>query len=154
MSILRPISFERIIAVSSTPADAFRALTTGYSKWWTSGCGSIAEVGDRITFRFGEAFWVMQATILNSDFIELECVDAHHVDSGLPPTILKEWEGTKLQWSIHRHGEGTQIAFTHEGLNTSLLCYRTCEQGWDHFFVGSLKKYLNDGVGTPFIHAE
>jgi hypothetical protein len=147
-----PPSYTREIIVSCSPANVYQALTAGFSEWWTSGCESIAEVGDQITFRFGDAYWVMRANILNSDFIELECVEGHHLDVGQPEAILTEWEGTKLKWNIQAHAAGTKIEFTHEGLTITLHCYDACEEGWDHFFVGSLKKYLDNGVGTPFLH--
>ncbi len=81
--------------------------------------------------------------------MELECIEAHHIHEGLPESILNEWEGTKLIWQIQQEGENTKIMFTHDGLIPSLDCYDVCEAGWDHFFVNSLKGYLDNGEGNP-----
>ncbi|TNF98768.1 MAG: SRPBCC domain-containing protein [Gammaproteobacteria bacterium] len=139
------------ILVSNTPGAAYQALTTGFDKWWTTRCNPIAEAGDKITFWFGSTYWVMHAKSLVPDnLVELECIEAHHVHEGLPSSILNEWLGTKLKWEIIKQGENTKIVIVHEGLIPSLKCYEVCEQGWDHFFVNSLKQYLDTGIGLPF----
>ena len=144
-------SYTREIIVSNTPHAAYQALTTGFDKWWTTSCIPISEMGDKITFRFGPTYWVMRASNLDPpNCVELECIEAHHVHEGLPSSILNEWEGTKLRWDILEQGTKTKIVLTHEGLVPSLNCYETCEQGWDYFFVHSLKQYLDTGKGSPF----
>ena len=144
-------SYTREIIVSSTPRAAYRALTSEFDKWWTPSSSSITTVTDTVTFKFGPTYWTMRVTkLLPDEIIELECVDAHHFHEGLPASILKEWEGTKLKWEIQHQGENTKIIFVHEGLIPSLACYDICEEGWDHFFVNSLKNYLDDGNGNPF----
>lgn len=144
-------SYTREIIVSSTPEAAYLALTTGFNKWWTTGCNPISETGDKITFRFGPSYWVMRVNNLIPDnYLELECLEAHHVHEGLPSSILNEWEGTRLKWEILEQGEKIKIVLVHEGLVPSLECYEVCEQGWDYFFVNSLKQYLDTGEGTPF----
>lgn len=145
------LDYTREIIVSTVPGAAYRALTTGFDKWWTTSCNPISEAGDRITFRFGSTCWVMRANSLVPDnFVELECVEAHHMHKGLSSSILNEWEGTKLRWQIQKQGEKTKIVFVHEGLIPSLDCYEVCEQGWDYYFVNSLQQYLDTGEGSPF----
>ena len=145
------INYSREITVSCTTSESYQALTTDFDKWWTTSCNSVSAVGDIITFRFGSTYWVMRVNILVSDkFVELECIKAHHVHEGLPSSILNEWKGTILKWEIRKLGKKTKIAFVHEGLVPSLNCYEVCEQGWDNFFVKSLKKYLDTGKGSPF----
>jgi hypothetical protein len=144
-------SYTREIIVSNTPHAAYQALTTAFDKWWTTSCNLISATGDTITFRFGSSYWVMRANSLVTDkSVELECIDAHHVHEGLSSSILNEWEGTKLKWEIHKHGEKTRIVLVHDGLVPSLNCFEVCEQGWDYFFVNSLKQYLDTGKGLPF----
>ncbi len=36
------------------------------------------------------------------------------------------------------------------GLVPTLECFEVCAQGWDYFFVNSLKQYLVTGEGSPF----
>ena len=143
-------SYTREIIVSNTPDAAYRALTSEFAKWWTECSGSIIAVGDEVTFRFDPTYWTMRAIrLVPNKSIELECVEAHHVHEGLPDSIRKEWEGTKLKWNIQQQRDNTKISFVHEGLVPSLDCYAICEMGWDHFFVNSLKKYLDSGKGSP-----
>ena len=80
--------------------------------------------------------------------VELECIEAHHVHEGLSESIREEWMGTKLKWTIEGKGDQTRISFMHEGLVPTLNCYEICEAGWDHFFVNSLKSYLDKGEGV------
>ena len=63
---------------------------------------------------------------------------------------INEWNGSKLRWEIQKQDKKTKITLVHEGLVSSLECYEVCEQGWDYFFVKSLKQYLNTGEGSPF----
>lgn len=146
-------SYTREITVSNEPNAAYQALTASFDKWWTTDCNSISSIGDEITFRFGSTYWVMRATnLVPSNLVELECIEAHHLHDGLPSSIHSEWQGTKLKWKIEGHGGQTKILLVHDGLVPSLDCYDVCEQGWDYFFVYSLKKYLNTGKGTPFVN--
>ena len=144
-------SYTREIIVSNTPSAVYQALTTDFNKWWTTDCNSISETGKIITFRFGPTYWVMRANKLIPDnIVELECIEAHHILEGLPSSIIDEWEFTKLKWQIHKQNEKTKIVLVHEGLIPSLECYNVCEQGWDYYFVKSLKQYLDSGEGFPF----
>ena len=144
-------NYTREIVVSSTPAEAYKALTTGFNKWWTTDCNPVTNAGEKITFKFGPSYWVMRANnLVPNELVEYECIEAHHVHDGLPSSILDEWKKSILKWAIQKQEEKTNIIFTHEGLVPSLECYEVCEQGWDYFFVNSLKQYLDSGEGTPF----
>ena len=144
-------SYTRDIIVSSSPSAAYQALTSEFDKWWTPSSNPVSAVGETITFRFGPTYWVMRASNLVPDkFVELECIEAHHIHDGMPSSILNEWEGTKLKWEIQKQGKNTKITLLHKGLVPSLDCYGICEEGWDYFFVNSLKKYLDEGEGSPY----
>jgi hypothetical protein len=144
-------NYTREIVVSTTPTEAYKALTTGFKEWWTTDCNPVTDTGDIITFKFGPSYWVMRTNnLVPAKLVELECTEAHHVHDGLPSTILSEWKGSKLIWEILKQDEKTKIVLTHEGLVPSLECYEVCEQGWDYFFVNSLKQYLDTGEGSPF----
>jgi len=143
-------SYTREIIVSNTPSAAYRALTSEFNKWWTDSSDPVTAEGDTVMFRFDPTYWTMRATKLMPDInVELECIEAHHIHEGLPASIRKEWEGTKLKWNIQQQEDNTKISFVHEGLVPSLDCYEICEMGWDHFFVNSLKNYLDGGEGDP-----
>jgi len=144
-------NYSREIIVSTGPHDAYLALTEDIDKWWVAPEGKAEAVGDNPEFRFGESFWKMNVKELIPDKqITWECIEAHHLDEGLPKGAKEEWTGTTLKWKITKDPNGTKICFVHEGLDPSLGCYKICKEGWDYFFVDSLKRYLNSGKGKPF----
>lgn len=147
---MSPNDYTQNIVVTNTPNAAYKALTSEFDKWWTPDTGSISAVGDTIKFKFDTTYWVMRANTLSPNYIVLECIEAHHIHDGLPSSILKEWEGTKLKWEIQELDGKTQISLTHKGLIPSLDCFAICKAGWDYFFVTSLKNYLNEGKGSPY----
>ena len=145
-------SYHSKIIVSNSSSAAYEALTTGFGEWWTTSFDPIRNIGDKVTFRFGPTYWVMQVTqLIPGQLIELECIQAHHIHEGLPSSIQNEWKGTSLNWEIHEQGPNTKITFTHNGLDPSMNCFEVCEQGWNFFFNQSLKQYLDTGKGSPFI---
>ncbi|MCG7940569.1 MAG: SRPBCC domain-containing protein [Candidatus Thiodiazotropha lotti] len=149
------LDFTRQIIVSATPAITFQALTAEIDQWWTTNCNVITQIGDRVTFRFDSTYWKMEVVGLSENrLIELLCIEAHHLHQGLPASIEKEWEGTKLKWELQAVDGGTQIDFLHEGLVSELDCYEICEQGWNFYFASSLKEYLETGKGSPYQNAE
>ena len=142
-------NYTREIVVSCVPSAAYRALTQGFDKWWTPSSSPVFDLDDTVTFKFEPTYWTMRATkLLPNELVELTCIDAHHIHEGLPDSILKEWEGTKLKWLLKPDGDKTKIIFIHEGLTPKLDCYEICEMGWDHFFVNSLKEHLEKGEGV------
>lgn len=145
-------SYSRSIKVTSSAEKAFNAIVLDMQHWWTKPSVPFAKVGDEATFQFkpNPTTWTFRANKLEpAKYVELECIDANHIHEGLPETIAKEWLGTKLIFEIKSDGEGAIIKFTHQGLNSSLDCHEICVGGWDHFFSGSLKKYLDSDFGNP-----
>ncbi|NNE48123.1 MAG: hypothetical protein HKN37_15840 [Rhodothermales bacterium] len=136
--------YTREIVISNTASAAFRALTAEFGEWWTPISSPITKVGELVTFTFDATHWTMRVLkLVAAECVELQCIDAHHVHEGLPNSILKEWQGTVLSWSIRAENGRTRIGFVHKGLAPSLDCYEVCERGWDHYFVNCLKVYLD-----------
>ena len=81
--------------------------------------------------------------------IELECVEAFHRIVDKPNSSETEWLGSRLLFRIELGDEQTLIHFDHKGLTPELDCFDVCEAGWNHFFIDSLKQYLDTGVGKP-----
>lgn len=143
-------SYVREITVSASPAAAYRALTEGIDRWWTETSNTLKTESDTVTFRFEPTFWKMRVRqMVPNSLIELVCIEANHVHEGLPESIREEWFGTVLRWRIVEQAANTRIIFEHEGLVPGLECYDICEAGWDHYFVNSLKSYLDTGKGQP-----
>ncbi len=145
-------NYKKSIFVKANALETYQALTSGYSQWWTQCDGAFNEVGDRITFRFPphQSYWACEAKkLIPNQYIELECTEAYHILTDKPDASQTEWLGSFLRFNIETTENETRIDFVHEGLTPKLDCYEVCEEGWDHFFVNSLKKYLDTGVGEP-----
>ncbi|MEM1046779.1 MAG: SRPBCC domain-containing protein [Pseudomonadota bacterium] len=145
-------SYARAIRVGAAPDAVYQALTVGFEHWWTKPDRPLVEVGDIAKFSFAgrKGFWSFEARVLRPDRVELVCVEALHVHEGYPRAIETEWLGTTAIWQLEPDGDGTEIRFEHAGLTPDLHCFEICEAGWDRFFVGSLKAYLDTGRGAPF----
>jgi hypothetical protein len=143
-------SYRRQIVVSADPGAVYRALAREMDRWWAPGATPAQTVGDTVVIAFGRTHWHLRAThLVPGKRVELACVAAHHVEAGHPDSIREEWLGTTLCWSIEPEGAGSRVTFTHQGLVPALGCYGVCEAGWDHYFLDSLRRYLDTGVGEP-----
>ncbi len=145
-------NYTRSIVVAADPAAAFEAVTAGVAHWWTVPDRPLEQIGDRAKFSFppGVSYWTFELMVADRPSrAEWKCVDALHVHEGQPKAIETEWLGTKVIWNIQDGPDGTVITLEHVGLVPQLLCYEICEMGWDMFFLGSLKQYLDTGTGAP-----
>ncbi|MEM8694007.1 MAG: SRPBCC domain-containing protein [Pseudomonadota bacterium] len=145
-------SYQKSIDVSAHPAAVFEAVTRGVEHWWTRHDQPLIRIGDRAKFTFppGVSYWTFELTCMDHPSrVEWTCVDALHIHEGQPKEIETEWLDTKVVWDITAQGDGALIRLEHAGLTPDLLCYDVCEAGWDMFFLGSLKQYLDTGQGAP-----
>ena len=122
-------------------------------KWWTVDSNKAFNIGDILTVRFGEPYFMsmeVEKTILNK-LLVWKVVGANmFIESG--GTNNDEWVGTKIQWKISESESGSEVSLFHEGLVPSFECYDTCKNGWD-YFLGSLKAFLDTGNGSPHTDA-
>lgn len=145
-------SYRKTIDVQAPPSAAFEAVTKGVEHWWTRPDQPLINIGDRAKFNFppGVSYWTFELTGMKpSTWVEWTCVDALHIHEGKPKEIETEWLNTQVLWQISEHEGGSRIELRHDGLTPDLLCYDVCEAGWDLFFLGSLKQYLDTGQGKP-----
>ncbi|MEM1076808.1 MAG: SRPBCC domain-containing protein [Pseudomonadota bacterium] len=145
-------SYTKFIDVQASPTAAFDAVTKSVAHWWTRPDQPLAKIGDRAKFTFppGVSYWTFELTSTEEPaHVEWTCVDALHIHDGQPKEIETEWLNTKVLWQITEQDGGSRIEMLHQGLTPDLLCYVVCEAGWDMFFLGSLKQYLDTGQGKP-----
>lgn len=138
------------IKVNSTADRIYHALTQEIPLWWTEWFeGSSSEAGNLFTIRFGEQIHkTMRVRELTANAKVVWSVE----DSLIALPELKnqtEWIGTTIIWEIEGKKEISQIKLTHIGLNPAIECYEICSNGWLQF-IGSLKKFLETGEGTPY----
>lgn len=145
--------YTRTIEVPATPAQCHEAIAHRMDQWWTTATtGNLAATGNilRVDFPPQFGFWEFRTErIVPNARIEMVCTDARHSVPGQPAEIEREWVGTRIVWEIAPRGSGTEITLTHHGLTPRLVCHGICLDGWDHFFAGSLKAYLETGTGHP-----
>lgn len=138
--------YQKSISCKVSQQIAYDVITKEMSNWWTPMSKQFLNIGDSAKTDFGrKSYWVFKAKTLSApNIIELECCEANHIHDGLPEEIKEEWLGTTLHFDISQDNDETIITLTHKGLTPSLKCYEVCEAGWDHYFLGSLKQYLEN----------
>lgn len=144
------IDYNRKIITKASPQESYDFLTNRIGNWWTLPNGNANAIGDEPTFKFAEGFWTMKVIdLVENNLVKWKCIEANHLPPKLLPKDANEWEGTELEFVIEPHENGSQISFTHYGLNQSLNCFDICEAGWNHFFVKVLLSKLNNLTNHP-----
>jgi len=142
-------SFTQTLHIQASPHQLYQAVTTvpGLKGWWMN--DTVAKNGD-ITVRYGEGdFQTLRLLNLTPDKnVVWEWIAQHFPVEGTTQT--DEWVGTRVAFAIRANPDGSStLVFTHKGLTPQLVCYDQCHAGWNHF-LGSLKRYLEHGTGTPY----
>jgi len=129
----------------------YQTITESMSQWWTPMSAQFLKTGDRAKTNFGgEAYWVFEAITLDPfKLVELKCVKANYLHTGMTEEMREEWLNTVLKFEISKSSNITKIIFTHEGLTPDMGCYDVCSSGWNHYISKSLNDYLNDKNGRP-----
>jgi len=143
-------SYSKGFLVSKKPSVVYKAITEQIDKWWTELSNKASKVGDNLIVKFEkETTWVMKVSeAIPHQSLVWKVTEANHDLEDI--LIQNEWKGTTIKWEIEENETGSKVSFMHEGLVSSLECYALCERGW-HYFLESLKNYLDTGKGNPFI---
>lgn len=137
------------ILVTEGPAAVYQAITVNIDKWWTELSNKAQKAGDDLVVRFeNSTSWVMKVTeaIPNSSVV-WDVVEANHNLTDI--NKKDEWKGTTIKWEIGKNDAGSKVTLKHNGLVPDLECFEICEAGWG-YFLGSLKRYLETGKGSPY----
>ncbi len=134
------------ITVAATPQQAFEAIND-VAGWWTKAFeGDSEKPEDVFTVRFGETYITSSVVELipfkKITWLVTDC-NKHWLKN------KKEWNGTRMDWSISDGEDGTTITFTHIGLVPGIECYNGCEGAWNSYIKESLFKLLSEGKGKP-----
>src|SRR5262245_46384290 len=109
------------VHLKADPQKVYEAITAqkGLEGWWTTNCTVEPKEGSKSIFRFDETYTVMSIEkLIPYSQVQWKCVDHHHVDETLEKS--DEWVGTHIIFNLKgRKSEGTELSFTHEGLNES-----------------------------------
>lgn len=141
--------YRKVISINTLADKVYTALTTkeGISSWWAK---DIEFEESRFTVRFNEKtdYAVLQiAKNIPVKKVAWRCSEQYFKIEGSDKT--NEWVGTVIWFDLFENPDKTTtLNFFHEGLVEDLDCYKSCETGWG-YFLESLKKYVESGIGTP-----
>lgn len=135
------------IDLDRSPGDVSAAIAD-VGRWWLGDVSGQAErVGDEFTYRYRDLHDSTQRVTVfeQGRRIVWDVIDSElgFVDEPDP------WTGTRIVFDLQPSGDGTRLTFTHEGLTPAKECYDACSAGWDHFVVGSLRRFVETGAGVP-----
>lgn len=141
-------------SIDAPPKEVYAALTQNekVKGWWTTNCELSPQVGGQSTFRFDKSFFVMKNEKLITDQeVVWECID-HHFETDDDSFKDKEWVGTRIEFKLKENDKKwTDLSFEHHGLTSDKTCYKTCEDGWNHFLKTSLKRFVEARKGQPYL---
>lgn len=116
--------------------------------WWTGEIeGKSGALGDAFTYRFKDMHRSTQTVT--------ELVPGQRVVWQVSNAVLSfvkdknEWNGTQIIFEISRHGDETEVRFTHAGLLPAFECYADCSNAWGFYVNDSLMKLITTGRGEP-----
>ena len=138
--------YRQTIEVPVSAATAFEAVTLSMSEWWTPMSDLFAAEGDKATASWPDGTtWSFEVKSHRpAEHLELYCYQADHIHPSVTPEMRAEWEGTSLVFDFKPGaGQRSKVIMTHRGLTPQLNCFDICSKGWDLFFAGSLKSYLD-----------
>ncbi len=139
-------SYHRDLTTPASAGKAFNAIGS-VGDWWAKDTkGNTRKLGGVFTVRFGETFVNFKVAEYQPDRkVTWEVTDCY-----LPWLDDKtEWKNTSVHWEVSSKDKLTEIAFTHVGLQPQIECYENCVKGWDQYVLGSFKKLLATGEGSP-----
>ncbi|MEM7280027.1 MAG: SRPBCC domain-containing protein [Pseudomonadota bacterium] len=127
------------IGTARDPESTMKAINTieGLASWWTSTTEGSTQVGEVITFRFGEFAVDMKVISSTASLVEWECLAGP-----------EEWLGTKIEFRIEKEPE-TTLFFRHTGWAEESPFMHHCSMKWAVFLL-SLRQVLEEGQGRPF----
>lgn len=153
--------YQNRVTIDADRERVFAALTTveGIEGWWGSACSGAFEVGCRFDVRFGSAgHSLMEVTHLApNEEVHWACIESTESDDA-DDARPDEWAGTTLIWRLSPGAGGrattgaagaTDLWLEHVGLTPVLGCFEECNDIWNRLLPGSLKPYVETGVGSP-----
>lgn len=138
------VAIEHLLQIRASQAKVYEALTTqeGLGAVWTSKLLVKPEPGFVNEFNWGEEY-ITKMQILElrpGEKVLWECTESD-----------PEWVGTFICFKILPGKEGiTTVILKHYNWQEVTDYYRSCNYHWAMFLL-SLKKYLEEGTGMPYV---
>jgi len=138
--------FTTAFTVPQSPAQVFRAIND-VRAWWASDIeGRTDALGAEFTYHFAKAHRTTQKI---TEWVPDRKVVWHVTDSFINFPNPSEWTGTDIVFELAPEGEGTEVRFTHQGLEPQCTCYEACREGWTFYIEDSLRRLITTGKGRP-----
>ena len=143
--------FSISIVVEQTPAEVFSALRKP-EQWWSGEIkGSAENVNDEFTYQYQDFHLSTQRVI---EMIPEKRVVWLVTDSAINYVDDKqEWTGTKVVFDIVALDGGTELRFTHMGLEPRVECYESCSDAWSRIINESLLELIATGKPKKIVLA-
>jgi hypothetical protein len=140
-------SYTTTFLVDQTPEEAFAAVNN-VRGWWSGEIeGGTDKLGDEFTYRYKDVHYSKQKLV---ELVPGKKVVWLILDAWLSFTEDKsEWNGTKVIFEVLKHGDKTEVRFTHEGLVLQYECFDKCSNAWGFYINGSLRSLITTGKGNP-----
>lgn len=137
-------NFTTSFVVDQAPDVAYAAIINP-RKWWSGEFeGNTSRLGDVFSYRYKDLHYSKQQV---TEQVPGKRVVWHVLEGRLDFVEDKsEWAGTSITFDIARHGDKTEIVFTHIGLKPAVECYNTCSDAWTSLIQGSLRQLIEKGA--------
>jgi uncharacterized protein YndB with AHSA1/START domain len=131
------------VYIASPASVIFEALTTeqGVTGWWSTKADVEAEEGGVIRFTFRGDFnpSMRQVRLERGTAVEWECIAGHD-----------NWQDNRFRFALRPDGQGTSLQFVQEyAQELDDDTYGTYNFNWG-YYLNSLKRYCETGVGAPY----
>ncbi|CAM3490723.1 SRPBCC domain-containing protein [Occultella aeris] len=134
------------IAVARAAEDVFADISD-VGAWWGVIEGRADAVGAEFVYEVPDIHY---SKFRVTELVAGERIVWRVLDSRL--TFVadeREWDGTEIHFDLAARSDGTDVTFTHVGLNPGGECYDVCSTAWQHFIERSLRTLLVTGTGMP-----
>ena len=130
--------------IDATFDKVFNSLSTieGLAGWWTKDTTGSCNVGDSITFTFGQ--FSMSKTVIQSkknELVEWKCSGDN-----------TDWKDTIIKFELSENDNKMKVQFSHSGFAESYTGLPHINFTWGRFMV-SLRDLCEKGKGDPYIHS-
>jgi uncharacterized protein YndB with AHSA1/START domain len=132
------------VRIQGTVRKVYEALTlqAGYRGWWNKAAEVPETLGAEAKLHF----------VKDGQPVKMRYrIDEMKPDEGIRWTCtghdMPSWVGTTLNWRLQPKGGDVVVSFEHAGWKDAAP--EPVVQGWKHF-LGSLKAYVETGIGEPW----
>jgi Activator of Hsp90 ATPase homolog 1-like protein len=140
-------SYTTAFVVDRPGQQVFNAIND-VSGWWSEEVAGVTDrVGGEFDYHYQDAH---RCTLRVTQLTPGRTVAWHVVDNHFNfVEDQDEWKDTDSVFDITENADGTEVRFTHDGLDPRFECYDVCSNAWSGYVHGSLRDLILTGQGQP-----